>query len=105
MGQGDSSMTDKEKCISCGHQCCRFCGFMTAEMSGRSLEYYIARGCKVLKAMIADGEIYRVYVPAVCPHLVEGEGCSIYERRPLSCIEYEGRLDPLTQDVCQIKEG
>lgn len=97
-------MTDKEKCIACGHQCCRFCGFTTSEMSGRSLEFYAARGCKILAADMDGTRIYRVYVPQVCPHLVEGEGCSIYAQRPLSCISYEGRLDPLTQDVCQIKE-
>lgn len=97
-------MTSKELCISCNHQCCRWIAFTTTEMSGRSLEFYIARGCKVLKCMIKDGEVYRVYIPHVCQHLVEGEGCSIYERRPLACIEYEGRFDPLTEDICQIRK-
>jgi Fe-S-cluster containining protein len=104
-------MTNKELCVKCGHQCCRWCGFTSDTMSGRSLEYYLARGCKVLRADKYDwqnpdrdaGSLYRVYIPSVCPHLVEGEGCSIYERRPLACIEYEGSLDPLTRDVCLIK--
>lgn len=106
-------MTDKEKCIQCGHQCCRWCGFTTDKMSTRSLEFFLAKGCKILRAdkvylLRPDsyvGGLYRVYVPSVCPHLVEGEGCAIYERRPLACIEYEGRLDPLLADVCLIKEG
>lgn len=109
----EAVMTDKEKCISCGHQCCRWIGFTSDTMSGRSLEFYIARGCKVLRADRYDlehpdrdaGSLYRVYIPYVCPHLVEGEGCAVYAQRPLACIEYEGRLDPLMKDVCRIKEG
>ena len=97
-------MTDKEKCIACGHQCCRFCGFTTSEMSGRSLEFYAARGCKILAADMDGTRVYRVYIPNVCIHLVEGEGCAIYERRPLACIE-AGVEDPIISDVCQIKEG
>jgi Fe-S-cluster containining protein len=106
-------MTDKEKCIQCSHQCCRWTGFTSDVMSGRSLEYYIARGGRILRADKTDlmhpdrdaGSLYRVYIPSVCPHLVEGEGCAIYERRPLSCIEYVGADDPLLTDVCLIKEG
>ena len=106
-------MTDKEKCISCGHQCCKFCGFTSDTMSGRSLEYYLSKGCKILKAQMNDladpnrdaGELYRVYVPSVCPHLIEGEGCDCYDRRPLSCIEYMGKDDPLLMDVCKITGG
>ena len=97
-------MTDKEKCVACGHQCCKFIGFTTMEMSGRSLEYYIARGCRVLRADQGAVSLYRVYIPHVCPSLVEGDGCSIYERRPLSCIEYDGTVDPLMKDICKIKE-
>ena len=106
-------MSDKEKCVLCNHQCCRWIGWTTSEMSGRSLEFYIARGCKVLRADYTNavgtdktsGSLYRVYVPNVCINLIEGEGCAIYERRPLICIEYEGSLDPLVQDVCKLKGG
>lgn len=94
----------KESCISCGHACCRWIAFTTTEMSGRSLEYYISRGCKVLRCDIQDGSVYRVYIPHVCPHLVEGVGCDCYEKRPLACIEYRGAEDPLVQDVCLVKE-
>lgn len=97
-------MTDKEKCIACGHQCCLWCGFTTSEMSGRSLEFYIARGCKVLRCDQDGVSLYRVYIPHVCPHLVEGEGCAIYDQRPLACIE-AGPEDPIISDVCQIKEA
>ena len=98
-------MTDKEKCVICGHQCCRWIGFTTTEMSGRSLEFYLARGCKILRCDQDGVSLYRVYIPQVCPHLVEGEGCSIYSTRPLACIEADQTLDPLTQDVCKIIGG
>jgi hypothetical protein len=97
-------MTDKEKCVQCSHQCCRWIGFSTSEMSGRSLEFYLARGCKILAADVDDRRMYRVYIPHVCGHLVEGEGCDIYDKRPLSCLEYSGSSDPLVKDVCLIKE-
>jgi Fe-S-cluster containining protein len=71
-------------------------------MSGRSLEYYIARGCKVLAADVDGRRLYRVYIPHVCPNLVEGDGCAIYAQRPLACIEYEGGDDPLVKDVCKL---
>jgi Fe-S-cluster containining protein len=106
-------MTDKEKCIQCGHQCCKWCGFTSDTLSGRSVEFYLAKGCKILRADKYDwmhpdrdvGHLFRVYVPSKCPHLVEGEGCDIYEDRPLACVEYCGSLDPLLQDVCLIKDA
>ncbi len=98
-------MTDKEKCSACGHLCCKSIGFTTSEMSGRSLEFYLARGCRILRCDQDGVSLYRVYIPHVCPHLIEGDGCAIYDRRPLSCLEHEGHVDPLTKDVCKIKEG
>jgi hypothetical protein len=50
----------KDLCIICGHQCCKWIAFTTNQMSGRALEFYIARGCKVLKADSKDQELYRV---------------------------------------------
>ncbi len=113
MEQEELILTDKEKCVACLHQCCRWVGFTSDTMSGRSLEYYLAKGCKILRADMNDladpmrdaGSLYRVYVPSVCPWLVEGEGCSIYSTRPLACIEADQTLDPLTQDVCKITGG
>ena len=95
-------METHDPCIKCGHECCKWIGWTTSEMSGRSLEFYIARGAKVLSADIEGKRIYRIYIKDTCPHLVEGEGCAIYARRPLACIEFEGKLDPLTRDVCAI---
>jgi Fe-S-cluster containining protein len=98
-------MTDKEKCIQCGHACCKWMGFTTSKCSGRSLEFYIARGCKVLKCDIdGDNSVYQIYVPYLCPHLREGEGCSIYDHRPLACIEYEGKTDPMVKEICLIED-
>jgi uncharacterized protein len=98
-------MTDKELCQKCNHQCCRSIGFTTSKMSDKAIEFYSKRGCKVLMAGIEGKTIYRVYIPQACPHLVEGDGCGIYETRPQVCREYRGIDDPLVQDVCQIKEG
>ena len=95
-------MEINDLCIKCGHQCCKWIGWSTSEMSGRSLEYYLSRGAKVL-ACENGKRIYRVYLQQICPHLEEGKGCKIYDRRPLACIEYEGNLDPLMEGVCLIK--
>jgi Fe-S-cluster containining protein len=80
-------------------------GFITTVCSGRSLEFYIARGCRVLRCDVEkDSSVYQIYVPYLCPHLREGEGCAIYEKRPLACIEYIGKLDPLVKEICLIEE-
>lgn len=97
-------MTAKELCILCKHSCCRWVGLTTTKMSMPSIEHYLARGCKILKADIQDSTVYRIYVPFTCPHLIEGEGCGIYDERPEICVEYQGEHDPIVQDVCLIKE-
>jgi Fe-S-cluster containining protein len=43
-------------------------------------------------------------ISPMCAVMVEGEGCDIYDKRPLSCLEYSGSSDPLVKDVCLIKE-
>jgi Fe-S-cluster containining protein len=98
-------MDNKELCIKCGHACCKWMGMTYGELNGRALEFYIARGCKILRCDIdKEQSIYRIYLPYFCPHLIEGEGCDIYERRPLACIEYEWKLDPIVKDICLIEE-
>lgn len=93
--------TERDSCITCGHECCKWLGFTYGEISGRSIEFYASRGCKILRCDNDDDtSIYRIYVPITCPHLEEGEGCSIYERRPLACIEFEPDLDPIVKDIC-----
>lgn len=104
-------MTDKELCIQCKHQCCRFIAFTVGDISGKAIEFYLRRGCKILRGDLyengvkTDKSIYRIYVPQICPHLVEGEGCGIYDTRPLVCFEYSGKTDDLMKDGCLINEG
>ena len=75
-------------------------------MSGRSLEFFLASGCKILKCMLDhNDDIYRIYIPFPCPHLVIGEGCSCYEQRPLACIEFEPEEDPIVRDICKLKQN
>jgi len=101
-------MTDKDLCILCGHQCCKWIAFTYGELSGQALEFYLARGCKILRCdPYIDGEkkgtsLYRIYIPHPCPHLIEGKGCAIYDRRPLVCLEYSGSDDPLVKELCRI---
>lgn len=98
-------MTKKELCIKCGHACCKWMGFTTTVCSGRSLEFYIARGCKILRCDVdKDNSVYQIYVPYLCPHLIDGEGCGIYEKRPLACIDYNPAEDPIVKDICLIEE-
>lgn len=97
-------MTDKELCIKCGHTCCKWLAFSTTKMSPESVEFYIARGCKVLKCNIEDEEIFRVYMPHPCPHIIEGEGCDIQDMKPEICKTYIGTDDPIVSEVCLIKE-
>jgi Fe-S-cluster containining protein len=103
-------MTNKESCKICGHQCCRWLGFTHGDISGKALEFYLRRGCKILRGDLyedgvkTDQSMYRIFVPHVCPHLIEGEGCSIYENRPLVCVEYSGKTDELMKEGCLLKE-
>lgn len=99
----EKAAVDKLACIQCGHECCKWVGLQYPVMSGKALQFFPARGCKILKTILEDGrEFYRIYVPSVCQHLEEGVGCRIYADRPIACVEYRGKDDPLVKDKCRI---
>lgn len=85
-------------CQKCG-QCCKWLGFSYSDLSGKALEFYTKRGCKILKSEHGN---YRIYIPVPCPHL-DGNQCSIYNNRPLVCIEGTGFDDPICAEDCKWK--
>lgn len=85
-------------CQQCG-SCCRWIGFSFNDLSGKALEFYTKRGCEILKS--EHGE-YRIYVPCICVHLKDNK-CTIYDQRPLVCIEGVGYEDPICAEDCKWK--
>lgn len=85
-------------CQQCG-TCCKWLGFSFDGLSGKALEFYKERGCKILKS--EHGE-YRIYIAIPCPHLKESK-CAIYDNRPLVCIEGRGFEDPICASECKWK--
>ena len=57
-------------------------------MNSNAMVFCDARGFDIV---LEDG-IYFVVIPSTCPQLSE-DGCKIYEDRPVSCREYDGRTD------------
>jgi len=82
--------TKSELCLEC-LACCRVVKiplFGVGCLNGDALEFCDVRG---LEIVLEDG-VYFVVIPHVCPQL-SVDGCKIYEDRPVSCREYDGRTD------------
>lgn len=89
------------KCKACG-LCCKSIGFPLDPKHDHPMvtEFYEARGLEVL---VATGGNKMLWMrDHKCPHLVEGQGCKIYLRRPYVCQQYDGRIDPFIN--CPLKE-
>jgi len=83
-------------CLGC-HRCCEKLVFPLKISLGWEKdvrEFYEARGCEV---RIKDGVIFAV-LDFKCPHLKDG--CDIYDNRPRTCRDYDGRDDFIIGDEC-----
>jgi len=80
---------DPLDCTGCT-ECCRvlFFGFPVDETIADKFEFYQARGCSV---KIGERRVV-VGVPHICVHLTE-DGCSIHNKRPAACRNYDCRDD------------
>jgi Fe-S-cluster containining protein len=97
----DFEQTKSWLCVKC-QQCCKWVSVQT-----------------YLKDIHKTSEFYNFYIETrqlimhknhrgihlsfqhTCPHLMPGIGCDIYDRRPLSCRQYDGRIDVLMKDTCK----
>ena len=81
--------TKSELCLEC-LACCRVVKIPLGMgyMNSNAMVFCDARGFDIV---LEDG-IYFVVIPSTCPQLSE-DGCKIYEDRPVSCREYDGRTD------------
>jgi Fe-S-cluster containining protein len=76
------------ECKKCG-ACCRLIVLQHSNPTKKSLEYYRARGWTF------DPVNELVWIPSVCPHLLENNTCNIYENRPKQCRLYPTRTPGL----------
>lgn len=95
-------LTDEEKsalCLQC-QKCCKVLPISLryepeSAMFKTISTFFIEHGCD---AMVI-GNTFVISVQHVCQHLTE-EGCSIYEKRPEVCRNYDGRKDPRLAREC-----
>lgn len=91
---------EQRVCVGC-QECCRYLTFIVSEdIIKQYSEIYTTRGCKIRSVKYSKSS-YSLRVPSLCPHLQDW-GCDIYEQRPLHCKEYDGRYDPMMQDLCKL---
>jgi hypothetical protein len=79
---------DTMECKKCG-ACCRLIVLQHSNPTKKSLEYYRARGWTF------DPVNELVWIPSVCPHLLDNNTCNIYENRPKQCRFYPTRTPGL----------
>ena len=89
-------------CLNC-LECCHWLSIQTnmkdIHPQMESYKFHVeARGMLVTKL---KGRGIFFSMQHDCPHFVSEKGCSIYEKRPLSCRHYDGRMDFLMKDVCR----
>jgi Fe-S-cluster containining protein len=83
-------------CLKCRY-CCTVIAFRISPIDPNGIEFYTARGFKIIHS-VGKGETW-VVVPHICPKLTEN-GCSIYSKRPYSCVVFDGRKHPTTEKKC-----
>ena len=95
-----AGMTPEQRvCVGCQACCCYLTFIVSEEIIKQYSEIYTARGCKITS--MKGNKSYALRVPSVCPHLQDW-GCDIYEDRPQHCRDYDGRYDPMMQDLCKL---
>ena len=72
------------ECRKCG-ACCRLIVLQHSNPTKKSLEYYRVRGWTF------DPVNDLVWIPSVCPHLLDNNTCTIYKSRPKQCRLYPTR--------------
>jgi Fe-S-cluster containining protein len=91
-------MDQREKsrlCMECGYKCCRMLGMWTNVTYPEAIEFYKARGGRVVNI----GKRTMIVFDVDCPNLTD-DGCGIYEDRPAICQEFDGRNAPELEGVC-----
>jgi Fe-S-cluster containining protein len=102
----DSFGLDEAKtylCTQC-HECCKWITIQTylkdIHPQMEFVKFYVeARKLTMMKTPRG----VHLSIPHTCPHLIPGIGCDIYETRPASCRQYDGRIDFLLKDICKWK--
>jgi Fe-S-cluster containining protein len=84
----------KKLCVKC-QACCKILAVPTPAPSKDAMEFYKARGCRMVKYK----GVNRLVISHTCPQLAK-DGCKIYSNRPLDCQEFDGRRDLLVGDAC-----
>jgi Fe-S-cluster containining protein len=91
-------MTSEEKqelCKKC-RMCCKKIAFILP-LHSDVIHFYKTRGWSTL-TLLGRNQV-EVWKYETCPHLTEN-GCDIYKDRPVACIIYDGRKDPLVAKDC-----
>jgi Fe-S-cluster containining protein len=88
-----------ELCLKC-LKCCTYIAVPSIIDSNNAfvVNFYKTRGCKTF----VHKNILMIVIEYKCPHLTEN-GCSIYDKRPIICKNYDGRLDETIKvmgDIC-----
>ena len=76
------------KCKKCG-ACCRVIVLQHSNATKINLEYYRVRGWTF------DPVTDLIWIPSVCPHLLDNNTCTIYKTRPEQCRRYPTRTPGL----------
>lgn len=89
-------------CTQC-QECCKWITIQThlkdVHPQMEFYKFYVeGRGLTMMKTKTRG---IMLSVPHICPHLIQGVGCDIYETRPQSCRNYDGRMDFLLKDKCK----
>jgi hypothetical protein len=90
---------EKKTCGDCTY-CCEVMTFISRGVPPSvAREFYKARGCDL---HYGKTETYITF-PYPCPHLEKGKGCKIEDNKPQSCINFDGRNNPVTKDKCKLQ--
>ncbi|OQB74770.1 MAG: hypothetical protein BWX92_02888 [Deltaproteobacteria bacterium ADurb.Bin135] len=87
----------QDACLNC-LACCKSLVFQVSSHP-ETINFYKTVGCKIHYNLFVSGKFIFVEVPHICDKLTE-KGCSIYDKRPLSCQRFDGRTNIVTQNSC-----
>jgi|WetSurMetagenome_2_1015567.scaffolds.fasta_scaffold385290_2 hypothetical protein len=88
-------------CAKCGAKCCKELPISIAydpesELFKRVTSLYVEHGCRA----IVFQKMLLIKIPHVCQHLTVDSTCNIYDKRPQTCMDYDGRKDPTLFTEC-----
>lgn len=78
-------------------ECCKVIAVRAAinPQHMQTKHFYETRGCKIIPTDVLP----LIVIPYKCVHLTDA-GCSIYDKRPAICRNYDGRKDPVMFYTC-----